>query len=78
MSLLCSSAYDISTLSQLEAVAQELAASLQPGDVLALSGPLGVGKTTFTQALARALGVQMSVNSPTFVLIQRYTGGKIP
>jgi tRNA threonylcarbamoyladenosine biosynthesis protein TsaE len=51
-----------------------LAPLLTPGDVLALVGDLGSGKTTFTQGLARALGVTSPVTSPTFVLINRYRG----
>lgn len=42
------------------------------GDVLALSGDLGAGKTTFVQGLARGLGITAPVTSPTFVLINRY------
>lgn len=51
-----------------EAFAQALAAELRAGDVLILTGGLGAGKTTFTQALAAALGVSGRVSSPTFVL----------
>ena len=49
-----------------------IAQSLRGGDVLALSGELGSGKTTFTQGLARGLGIHAAVTSPTFVLVNRY------
>ncbi|MBI3734384.1 MAG: tRNA (adenosine(37)-N6)-threonylcarbamoyltransferase complex ATPase subunit type 1 TsaE [Chloroflexi bacterium] len=55
-------------------LAARLAASLQAGDVLWLSGDLGAGKTTFTQGLGRGLGVDAPVTSPTFVLIRVYAG----
>ena len=42
------------------------------GTILALSGDLGAGKTTFTQGLAQGLGIVAPVTSPTFVLINRY------
>ena len=52
-----------------------LAESLLPGDVVALNGPLGAGKTRLVQAVAEALGcTRQTVNSPTFVLIQEYDG----
>ncbi len=52
-----------------------IAATLQPGDVLALVGNLGAGKTRLVQAVAEALGVdRRAVTSPTFVLIQEYAG----
>lgn len=56
--------------------AQALAANLQPGDVVALVGPLGAGKTQFVKGLAAGLGVAdpQGVNSPTFTLIQEYHG----
>ena len=44
------------------------------GDVYLLSGPLGAGKTCFTQGLARGMGVEGYVRSPTFVLMTRHTG----
>ncbi|MFP3391476.1 tRNA (adenosine(37)-N6)-threonylcarbamoyltransferase complex ATPase subunit type 1 TsaE [Brevibacillus sp. SIMBA_040] len=51
-----------------------LADQLQPGDLLALEGDLGAGKTTFTQGLGRGLGVRQVVNSPTFTIIKEYQG----
>nr|WP_245629953.1 tRNA (adenosine(37)-N6)-threonylcarbamoyltransferase complex ATPase subunit type 1 TsaE [Domibacillus robiginosus] len=54
--------------------AGELADTLRPGDVLLLEGDLGAGKTTFTQYLAKALGVTKNVNSPTFTIIKEYEG----
>lgn len=53
-------------------VARALAAKLQPGDVIALSGPLGVGKTTLARALIAALGHQGDVPSPSFAIVQPY------
>jgi len=54
--------------------AEQLAMHLQPADLLALEGDLGAGKTTFTQGLARGLGVRSVVNSPTFTIIKEYQG----
>jgi tRNA threonylcarbamoyladenosine biosynthesis protein TsaE len=57
------------------ATAAALAASLRAGDVVALSGGLGAGKTTFVRALVAALhGSDVAVSSPTFVFRQRYPG----
>ena len=54
------------------ALAGGLARVCRPGDVLLLTGGLGVGKTTFAQGLARGLGVVGPVTSPTFVLVRDY------
>jgi len=51
---------------------RRLAPLLQPGDVIALRGELGTGKTTFVQGLARGLGITRPVTSPTFILINEY------
>ena len=55
-----------------ERLAARLAARLQPGDVVAVSGDLGSGKTTFVRGAARALGVREPVSSPTFTIGHRY------
>ncbi len=55
-------------------VGETLAALLEPGDAVALTGELGAGKTTFVQGVARGLGFAGSVVSPTFTLVREYTG----
>jgi tRNA threonylcarbamoyladenosine biosynthesis protein TsaE len=62
------------SLEEVPALAQTLAQKLKPGLVIALNGELGAGKTTFTQALAKAAGITETVNSPTFVIMNVYTG----
>jgi len=57
-----------------QALAASLLATLGKGTVLALHGELGSGKTCFVQGLAAALGVHQAVTSPTFTLINEYTG----
>ena len=49
-----------------------------PGQVITLTGDLGVGKTVFTQGLAKGLGIEEPVNSPTFTIVQIYEEGRIP
>ncbi|KMY48339.1 tRNA (adenosine(37)-N6)-threonylcarbamoyltransferase complex ATPase subunit type 1 TsaE [Peribacillus loiseleuriae] len=62
--------------SELETVdfASTLAEKLNAGDVLALEGDLGAGKTAFTKGLAKGLGIKRNVNSPTFTIIKEYMG----
>ena len=55
-------------------LAEELATNLRPGDVLTLEGDLGVGKTTFAKGIAKGLGVERTVSSPTFTIVKEYEG----
>jgi tRNA threonylcarbamoyladenosine biosynthesis protein TsaE len=58
---------------ELYKIAQPLAQELKPGDIIALWGDLGTGKTTFVRALIQALsGEEINVPSPTFTLVQTY------
>jgi len=59
-------------LAETQAIATKLAKQLKGGEIIGLIGDLGAGKTTFTQGLAKALGVVTIVNSPTFVLMKVY------
>ncbi|HEV2787453.1 MAG TPA: tRNA (adenosine(37)-N6)-threonylcarbamoyltransferase complex ATPase subunit type 1 TsaE [Solirubrobacteraceae bacterium] len=65
---------ETSSPEETEALAARLAAALQPGDVVLVSGDLGAGKTTFVRGACRALGVQAPVTSPTFTIARRYDG----
>ena len=49
-----------------------------PGEVYALIGDLGAGKTVFTKGFAQGLGIEEPVNSPTFTILQIYEEGRIP
>lgn len=57
-----------------QALARRLGELAPPGTVLVLDGPLGAGKTSFVQGLARGLGIAGVVNSPTFTLVKEYCG----
>ena len=61
-----------------EALGERLGRVLEAGAILALSGELGTGKTAFVRGLARGLGVEGPVSSPSFTLMQRYEGGRLP
>ncbi len=60
------------------AAGAELAASIRPGDVVALTGGLGAGKTHFTMGLVQGLGGGEDVTSPTFTLVHEYRSGRLP
>lgn len=61
-----------------EGFGRRFAENLKPGDVLALTGDLGSGKTQFVRGLAAGLGAATAATSPTFTLIHEYAGGRLP
>ena len=61
-----------------EKVGAALAKILTPGTVLAYRGDLGAGKTAFTRGLARGLGYEEPVTSPTYTIVNEYLGGRLP
>ena len=61
-----------------EAVGAALGKCLKPGTVIAYRGDLGAGKTAFTRGLARGLGCQELVTSPTYTIVNEYLSGKYP
>lgn len=58
--------------------AASFAKNLKPGDILAFRGGMGAGKTAFIRGLARGLGYEGPVSSPTFALVHEYEGGRLP
>lgn len=59
-------------------IGKELGENALPGQVYTLIGDLGVGKTVFTQGVAKGLGIMEPVNSPTFTIVQVYEEGRLP
>ncbi len=61
-----------------EALGAALGRILQPGTVIAYLGDLGAGKTAFTRGLAKGLGAQELVTSPTYTIVNEYLSGRLP
>lgn len=57
---------------------EKIGSLLKPGDIIAMSGTLAAGKTTITKGIAKSLGVNDTITSPTFCLISEYEGTKMP
>jgi tRNA threonylcarbamoyladenosine biosynthesis protein TsaE len=66
---------DTTSVSKTRALARRVAKLLRAGDVLLLQGPLGAGKTASTQGLAKGLGLDSEVTSPTFILVAAHPAG---
>ncbi len=61
-----------------ERLGERLGRTLRGGEIIAYVGELGAGKTAFTRGLARGLGISMRVTSPTYTIVNEYTGGRLP
>ena len=61
-----------------EALGKKLGREAKPGEVYTLVGDLGVGKTVFTQGIAKGLEITEPINSPTFTIVQVYAEGRMP
>lgn len=61
-----------------EAIARGIAPELRAGDIIALQGELGAGKTHFTKGLVAGLAGPAPVTSPTFTIVHEYRGGRLP
>lgn len=59
-------------------VAEKIGAILKSGDCLVLTGELGAGKTTFTKGIAKGLGIEQMVKSPTYTIVREYRKGRVP
>ncbi len=59
-------------------LARSLAEKAEKGEIYALTGDLGVGKTAFTKGFAAGLGIDESITSPTFTFVQVYESGRLP
>ena len=69
---------ELADLAATEALGARIAGQLQPGDVVALTGGLGAGKTTLARAIIRALGHAGEVPSPSFAIIEMYDELRLP
>ena len=70
--------YITNSPAETEAVGAALGKILKPGTVIAYRGDLGAGKTAFTRGLARGLGSNEMVTSPTYTIVNEYLGGRMP
>lgn len=68
----------INNLDEMNSFATKLGNNINNKMIILLTGDLGAGKTTFTKALAKGLGVTEIVNSPTFTILKEYHSGRIP
>ncbi len=59
-------------------LAEKMGQEAESGQIYALTGDLGAGKTLFAQGFARGLGIMDHVSSPTFTILQIYEGGRLP
>lgn len=66
--------YITNSVEETIAAAEEVAASLSEGDIILYEGDMGAGKTHFTKGIAKRLGIDDEITSPTFALVNEYYG----
>lgn len=66
--------FDSKQVADTQKLAQRLAVAIEPGCLILLNGPLGSGKTAFTQALGHSLGIKRGIKSPTYTIVKEYEG----
>ena len=66
--------FETNSYEETQKIAADFADTLKGGEVIAMYGDLGAGKTAFTQGLAKALGIKQHVTSPTFTIVNEYEG----
>jgi len=69
--------YKSSSIEETYSIAEKIEETLEGGEIILLEGDLGAGKTTFTKGLAKALGVNEEVTSPTFTILNVYDSGRL-
>lgn len=70
--------YETYSAEETAALGEQIGTKAGPGEVYTLIGDLGVGKTVFTQGLARGIGIVEPICSPTFTIVQVYEEGRLP
>ena len=70
--------YETYSAEETSALGEQIGREVKPGTVYTLVGDLGVGKTVFTQGIAKGLGITEPICSPTFTIVQVYEEGRIP
>ena len=70
--------YETHSMEETRELGRQMGTAAGPGDVLTLSGDLGVGKTVFTKGFALGIGVTEAVSSPTCTIVQEYHSGRLP
>ena len=70
--------YDTNSAEETFALGKKLGEAAKPGQVFTLIGDLGVGKTVFTQGVAKGLEITEPISSPTFTIVQVYEEGRLP
>ena len=63
---------------QTQSIGEKIGRNIKSGTVIAFFGGLGMGKTAFTRGLARGLGYEEPVTSPTYTIVNEYLGGRLP